>query len=71
MKAGDLVKREIDPARWKSSREQHQRLGYGIVLSTQIGGRNPRHPCATVFWTKAGQVYDIAESLLEVVSESR
>ena len=46
-------------------------LGAGIVVSLQLGGRNPVHPTATVFWFEKGKYYKIAESLLEVVSETR
>ena len=68
MKVGDLIKRDFNSVQWKTAREQHQRLGFGIVLSKQISGQ-PRHPCVTVLYPKTGQVYDIAESLVEVVSE--
>ncbi len=68
MKVGDLIKRQFNHALWKDAREQHKRMGYGIILSKQISGR-PRHPCVTVLYPKTGQVYDIAESLVEVVSE--
>jgi hypothetical protein len=70
MKVGDLVKRQFNHARWKEAREQHKRLGYGIVLSKQRSGR-PAHPCITVLYPMTGEVYDIAESLMEVISESR
>jgi len=69
MKVGDMVKRQFNHARWKEAREQHKRLGYGIILSKHIAGR-PSHPCITVLYPKAGKIYDIAESLMEVVSES-
>tara|TARA_E500000331_G_scaffold292503_1_gene289378 strand:- start:123 stop:338 length:216 start_codon:yes stop_codon:yes gene_type:complete len=68
MKVGDLVKRQFNHARWKEAREQHKRLGYGIVLSKHIAGR-PQHRCLNVFYPKVGESYDIAESLMEVVSE--
>jgi len=44
-------------------------LSIGIILSLQPGGRNPVHPCATVFYPKSCKTYDIAESLIEVVYE--
>jgi len=31
----------------------------------------PAHPCLTVYYAKAGRTWDIAESYMEVVSESR
>ncbi len=68
MKIGDMVIRKRTNI---EARNQRKRLGHGLILSKQMGGRNPIHPCATVFYSKTGQVYDIAESLLEVISESR
>jgi len=41
----------------------------GLVLSLQLGGRNPVHPCATVFYPGSCKTWDIAESLIEVVYE--
>ena len=74
MKAGDLVIRKI-PIRGTGRRapalEQRRRLGHGLVLAKQMGGRKPAHPCITVFYPMTGQTYDIAESLMEVVSEGR
>ena len=49
---------------------QREKLGEGLVISKQMSGM-PEHPCVTVYYTKVGKTYDIAESLLEVVSESR
>ena len=74
MKVGDLVIRKIGKDwSWANSAAKRQRkeLGHGIILSKQPGGSNPVHPCLTIFYPKTGQVYDIAESLMEVVSESR
>ena len=62
MKVGDLVRRKKANG-WK--------VVFGIVVSLQTGGRNPAHPCATVLYPEIMQQYDIAVSLLEVVSESR
>jgi len=67
MKVGDLVMRKDEPDAWWSTRKH----GSGLVLSKQMGGRNPAHPCVTVLYPKTGKIYDIAESLLEVISESR
>ena len=53
------------------ARRQRKRQGYGLVISKQIAGSNPAHPCITVFYPKTGQVYDIAESLVEVISEAK
>ncbi len=74
MKVGDLVIRKVRGVPdWKIRAAVNQRelLGHGIILTKQIGGRNPEHPCVTVYYPKTGQIYDIAESLMEVISESR
>lgn len=71
MKVGDLVKRQFNHVRWKEAREQHRRLGYGIILSKQMAGSNPIHPCITVLYPKVGETWDIAESLMEVINASR
>tara|TARA_B100000424_G_scaffold266164_1_gene256896 strand:- start:500 stop:724 length:225 start_codon:yes stop_codon:yes gene_type:complete len=71
MKVGDLVMRRVfNVPDWKreSAIEQRERLGVGIVLSKQMAG-TPKHPCVTVFYPKTSQAWDIAEGLLEVVSE--
>ena len=61
MKIGDLVKRRDERfLDW---------YGFGIVMSLQPGGSNPVHPCATVFYPKEGKSWDIAVSLVEVISE--
>ncbi len=61
MKVGDLVTRKAE-----GFLDWH---GPGIVLSLQSGGSNPAHPCATVFYPKEGKTWDIAVSLIEVISE--
>ena len=43
----------------------------GIILSLQLSGINPVHPCATVFYPKSCNTWDIAESLIDVVYEIR
>ena len=74
MKVGDLVIRKV-PARGLGRRapalEQIRRLGHGLVLTKKMDGKNPTHPCITVYYPKTGGIYDIAESLMEVISESR
>jgi len=74
VKVGDLVIRKIPPRsdvlRWGPALEQRQELGHGIILSKQMSG-NPEHPCIDVFYTKVGKSYLIAESLMEVISESQ
>ena len=73
MKPGDLVIRRIrDVPDWKLEAAVNQRnlLGYGLVLSNQTAGR-PSHPCVSVYYPMTGKIYDIAESLLEVISEAR
>jgi hypothetical protein len=74
MKVGDLVIRKIGKD-WSLSdttaKRQRDALGHGIILSKQMAGSNPVHPCITVLYPKVGKAYDIAESLMEVISESR
>jgi hypothetical protein len=64
VKVGDLVQR----APRKTGALVDCKLG--IVLSVQIGGRNPVHPTATVFYPVSGKTYDIAVSLIKVISKS-
>ena len=54
-----------------SSHIMRYKFGFGIILSKQTGGSNPVHPCITVYYPKVGKTWDIAESLVEVISESR
>ena len=75
MKVGDLVIRKINAHTnrvshaLREAEKMKERLGHGIVLSKQMAGSNPVHPCITVLYPKTGDVYDIAESLVEVISE--
>ena len=76
MKVGDLVIRKIVSEdggilRSLAAKKQRADLGHGIILSKQMGGSNPVHPCITVLYPKVGKVYDIAESLIEVISDVR
>ena len=68
MNIGDLVIRKLPLEGWKHqpAKEQRDRLGSGIILSKEMAG-NPMHPCVTVYYPKTKEVYDIAESLVEVV----
>lgn len=72
MKVGDLVVRKISVTKplgtLSFAYEQRERLGSGLVLSKQRGGSNPSHPCVTVYYAKTKATYDIAESLMEVIS---
>ena len=68
MKIGDLVIRK--EGKDMSSMIMRQKMGPGIIISQQPGGSNPVHPCVTVLYTRIGKVYDIAESLVEVISEA-
>ena len=71
MKVGDLVIRKIkDIPDWKrpSAVSQRERLGHGIILSKRMSGI-PAHPCITVLYPQTGTMADIAESLMEVISE--
>jgi|TARA_B110000467_G_C17795379_1_gene202242 hypothetical protein len=72
MKVGDLVQRKIlTDAQWpqyeKDSATQRERLGPGIIISKQMGGSNPVHPCLTIFFLKGSKTWDIAESLMEPI----
>jgi len=73
MKVGDLVIRKI-PERGTGRRamalDSRRRMGPGLILTKQMSGA-PRHPCITVYYPSTEEVYDIAESLMEVISESR
>tara|TARA_Y100001970_G_C14248605_1_gene870096 strand:+ start:939 stop:1163 length:225 start_codon:yes stop_codon:yes gene_type:complete len=74
MKPGDLVIRRIDPQASElilaAAVRQRNELGHGMVLSKHYAG-TPAHWCVSVWYPKVGKVYDIAESLMEVISESR
>ena len=75
MKVGDLVARKVPRCihtgdeRVQAARRQLDELGFGIILSQQFTGR-PRHKCLTVWYPKTGGIWDIAESLVEVISEA-
>ena len=73
MKVGDLVRRTDKGLTIRGVPRKGFRvnLGVGIVVSLQLGGSNPVHPTATVFWFGMEKHYKIAESLLEVVSATR
>lgn len=72
MDIGDLVWRKIikDP-QWpkyeRDSAAQRARLGTGIIISKQMAGSNPVHPCLTIFFLKASKTYEMAESLMEPI----
>ena len=61
MKVGDLVRRNS---------EGFQRLGFGIVLSVHPGA-DLGHPWATIHYPRVRRTWDIAVSLIEVISEGR
>jgi len=71
---GDIVIRKIGK-NWSledlAAKKQRDHLGHGIVLNKQMAGTNPRHMCLTVWYPKTGDVWDIAESLVEVLGASR
>jgi len=74
VKVGDLVIRIIPKCgtgRLAGALKQRRQLGIGFIISKQEGGKNPPHPCITVLYPSIGRSYDIAESLMEVISESR
>ena len=64
MKIGDLVVRKNPMV---AVEREVGVLGVGIILWVGQGGRNPVHPCATVFWFNRGKKYDIAQSLIKLV----
>ena len=73
MEVGDMVIRKVkDIPEWRypTAVEQREIFGYGIILSKQMNG-HPSHPCITVFYPKTGCIYDIAESLMELVAQGR
>ena len=73
MQVGDLVIRKvrnIPDYMLKRAVEQRQLLGHGVVLSRQMAGR-PSHPCLSVYYPKAGEIYEIAESLMEVIGKAK
>jgi len=43
----------------------------GIIISKQIARSKPPHPCITVYYPREGMLWDIAESLVEVISECK
>ena len=75
MKVGDLVTRKIimlsRTGLHEVAMKRREELGPGLILSKQPGGSNPVHPCITVLYPKVGKTNDIAESLMEVINESR
>lgn len=71
MKVGDLVKRkakEYDV--WCI--QQNSINGYGIILKIE-NGNNIRNSTKilTLYYAKSGKISTIAESIVEVISESR
>jgi len=78
VKVSDLVIRKVSPCasdhlnslQEAEAYQQRHRLGPGLILTKQMSGA-PLHPCITVYYPKTGETYDIAESLMEVVNESR
>jgi hypothetical protein len=68
MKVGDLIQRKPNKDFVEGLLGP---LGYGIIISRQMSGSNPVHPCASVLYPSVGKIYDIAESLIEVINESR
>lgn len=73
MKVGDLVIRKIRDVpdfMLQVAINQRDLLGHGTILEKQMAG-NPSHACVSVYYPKVGKIYDIAESLMEVISEGR
>ncbi len=71
-RVGDLVKRKIPLKPYRDDLPHAADTNsLGIVLGCKMGGSNPRHVVATVLYPEMGKEYDIAASLIEVVSERR
>ena len=78
MKVGDLVIRKVSPdasdhlnsLQEAAAYRQRNELGQGLILDKHFGG-TPKHACISVYYPKVGKIYDIAESLMEVISEGR
>ena len=74
MKVGDLVIRKLPlaskPFAVEVAKYQRENLGIGVILSKFTAG-SPPHPCINVFYGKVGKSWEIAESLMEIVNESR
>ncbi len=68
MKLGDLVKRKIKGPIDLTLEENTGKIG--MVIEKHISG-TPPHRCVTVFYPYSNKTHSIAESLLEVVSETR
>ena len=60
MQIGDLVVRK----------KQLGTKEFGIVLSKRMSG-HPAHACVTVLYPRIGKTYEMAEALMEVISEGR
>jgi hypothetical protein len=69
MKIGDLVIRKDPPAGLSWGR--NSQLGPGFVIKKMMGGKNPVHPCVRVLYPRIGKFYDMAESLMKVVSKKK
>ena len=73
MQVGDLVKRKAEE--WdKWCIQQNDINGYGIILKRDakcMGNGLHATPILTVYYAKSERISTIAESLVEVISESR
>ena len=74
MKIGDLVRRKRPSVHWHISKQrdairQLVKNGIGVVVDKKMAGQ-PLHDVVTVLYPRNGRQWDIAESLMEVVSES-
>ena len=78
MKVGDLVIRRVSPdagdhlnsLQEAAAYRQRNELGQGLILDKHFVG-TPKHACISVYYPRVGKIYDIAESLMEVISEGR
>ena len=76
MQVGDMVIRKIPDkdeftllVRIDEAKRQRAELGHGIVTDKKWSGK-PSHECLMVWYPKVNRRYWIAQSLMEVVSES-
>ena len=72
MQVGDMVIRKVckrGEGRRAHDLQLRRKYGHGIVVSKHMEGV-PAHPCVTVWYPRVNKGYQIAESLLEVISEA-
>ena len=72
MKVGDIIKRKAkEYDKWCI--QQNDINGYGLVLKREVkylDKRSHTTPILTVYYCKTGKISTVAETLMEVISES-